>query len=216
MLCAEMRNGTAEKRVAQAHAQLGTSILSGVQTVDDLQKLVPADCEGILSFGLCGGLRPDRPVVGQTLIASNLVGPDDESYQPDKDWNHRLFLVTHAYTQCWFSNGQFNTANTPEQRAVIYRKTYAWCIDDESLAVAQFAKARGIKFAILRTVSDAWDDDVSITSNLLNSQGGVNIWEVIKAMTSEPAIMIKIWRDYNTSMAELGTAAIQVGPTFQL
>jgi nucleoside phosphorylase len=205
-----------EEQLFRAHAPAGVSVLSGIQTVDDLQRLVPRECTGILSAGLCGGLRPDRPVVGQTLIASNLIGPDDESYQPDKDWNHRLFMVTHAYTQCWFSNGQFNSANTPEQRAAIYHKTYAWCIDDESLAVAQFAKARGIKFAILRTVSDAWNDDVSVTSSLLNKNGGVNIWEVIKAMTSEPTIMIKIWRDYNTSMAELGTAVIQVGPTFQL
>jgi nucleoside phosphorylase len=205
-----------EKQIALAHAGADVIVLSGIQTVETLDKIVPGSCTGILSFGLCGGLRQTLPVVGQTLIASRLVGPNDEIYEPDRDWNHRLFLKTHAYTQCWYSNGTFNTSNTPTQRASIWRATFAWCVDDESLAVAQFARARGIKFTILRTVSDAWDDDVSITSNLLNSKGGVDVWQVIKAATSNPSTMIKIWRDYSTSVAELGTAAIQVGQSFQL
>ena len=204
-----------EAAIAKAHASKGTLILTGIQTEASLQTLVPTTCTAILSFGLCGGLRPNLPIVGQTLIASSLTDPNKEIYVPDQSWNHRLFAATHAYTQSWFSNGQFNTADTPAQRQAIYKQTGAWCIDDESLAVAQFAQARKIPFAILRTVSDAWNDNVAITGKLLNAQGGVDIVATIKAFATDPEDMIKIWRDYNLSIAELGTAAIEVGPSFQ-
>ena len=203
-----------EADVATAHAAPDVLVLTGVQTTEDLQRAVPPTCTAILSFGLCGGLRPVRPVVGQTLIASHLSGPQGDIYAPDPAWNHRLFTATHAYTQPWYSNGAYNTANTPAQRAALYAQTAAWCVDDESLAVARFAKAFGIPFAILRTVSDQWDEDVSITATMLTASGGINIWSVIKGAVSDPAALIRIGREYALSIGELGVTAVEVGPNF--
>ena len=184
-----------EADIARIHSK-DSLVLSGIQTVEMLQKNVPNDCTGIMSFGMCGGLRPGSPVVGQTLIASYLVGPNDETYSPDEHWVRRLFGQTYAYVQPWFSNGQFNTADTPAQRAAIYSSSRAWCIDDESLDVARFAKTRGIPFVILRNVSDQWNDDVSIAATLLNSSGGVNPWQVFKAVITDPIDLIRIGRAY--------------------
>ena len=203
-----------ESQVAAAHAAAGTTLLSGDLKVADLDRLVPATCDAILSFGLCGGLRPALPVVGQTIIASRLIGPEGETYEPDLAWVRRLFAATHAYTQPYFSNGLFDTADTPAQRAALYDRYGGRVIDDESLYVAQFAASRKIPFAVLRNVSDQWDDDVQVTAHLLNSSGGVDMAAVLRALVSDPAAMIKIWRAYNLSIAELGTAAVEVGPSF--
>ena len=91
----------------------------------------------------------------------------------------------------------------------------AWCIDDESLAVAKFAKARKIPFVILRNVSDQWNDDVSITATLLTAGGGVNPWAVFKAVVEDPVTMIEIGRNYEKCKTELNVTAVQIGSTFQ-
>lgn len=203
-----------EYQIAKAHSGPSVTVLTGVQTISDLEKHCPSDTQAVLSFGMCGGLRPYLPVVGQTILASVLVDADNNLYYPDLDWTKRLFAATHAYTQRYFSNDQYNTSNTPAQKAEFWQKYQAWAMDDESLAVARFAQKHRISFAICRNISDAWNDNVSITANLLNSIGDVNIWNVIKAITTDPDDMIKIWRNYNLSNSELGVAAVQLGPNF--
>ncbi len=203
-----------EYDIAKAHTIGDVTILTGVQTVFDLEGHVPSDAQAILSFGMSGGIRPGLPVVGQTVIASHLIDPDKRVYHPDPIWVKRLFHTTHAYVQPWFSSGLYNTANDPQQRAELYQNYQAWCIDDESLAVAQFAQKHGLSWAIVRNVSDAWNDNVNITNGLLNSKGDVDPWAVIKAFTTDPEDMIKIWRHYQLSNAELGVTAIQLGPHF--
>lgn len=204
-----------EYDIVKAHAGSDVTILTGVQTVSDLEAHVPSQCQAILSFGMSGGLRTHLPVVGQTVIASHLVDPEGHVYQPTQTWRKRLFQATHAYVQPYYSSGLYNTANTPKERLALYDKYQAWCIDDESLAVAQFALKHKLAWNIVRNVSDAWNDNVNITAGLLNSTGNVDIWNVIKAFATDPEDMIKIWRNYNLSNAELGVAAVQLGPTFQ-
>ena len=204
-----------EYDIARTHAAPDTFIIDGVQTVETLQQKIPSACSAIMSFGMCGGLSPTLPIVGQTLIASHLVGPIGELYLPDRAWSDRLYAATKAYVQPWYSSGKFSEANTPEQRAKFYRWTNAWCIDDESLAVAKFAALRKIPFVILRNVSDQWDDNVAITATLLTATGGVDPWEVIRAFVSDPIEMAQIGLDYEKCKAELNVTAIQIGETFQ-
>jgi nucleoside phosphorylase len=160
------------------------------------------------------------PVIGQIFIGDVLIGPQGETYQADPAWRCRLFAKTKAYERHWYSSGLFNTANTPAERTSLYKSTGAWVIDDESLFVAQFAKARGIPFQILRSVSDAASDTVPPAArNALNQNGSSDIEEVLKSILTDPAQipdLIRIGNEYYQSLAELRTAAIQIGPTFQL
>ena len=203
-----------EYQVATKYAVTGTLILTGIKTVADLDCEVLPECEAIMSFGMCGGLRPKLPIVGQTVIATRLIGPNGEAYECDLAWRRKLFAITNYYAQPYYSSGLFNQANTPAQRAALYAQTNAWCIDDESLWVAQFAAKRNIPFAIMRNVSDAWNDDVSITSNILNASGGIDPMAVLKAVVTEPVNMVKIGIHYEISQRALEAAAQKVGPSF--
>lgn len=211
-----------ELEIAQAHFKTA-KFISGKQNLESLDLQVGKDCTAIASFGMCGGIRPAYPVVGQTLIATELIGPAGEFYQCDPDWNHRIFLWTRAYMERWYSNGQYDTCNNEAERQAAYAKTLAWCIDDESLCVAQLAKARNIPFVIVRTVSDAFLDDVSITSKILNDEGDVDIVTLLKKIAEDlkdpagpEAAFIKIWRNYNLCKTELGVAATQLASDFRL
>lgn len=193
----------------------GTLVLQGVYSAEQLGAAVPASCTGIASFGMCGGLRSRLPIVGQTLIAWPLITPAG-NFQPDEAWTRRLFSATRAYCQPYFSSGEFNTADTPAQRAALFARYGAWAIDDESFAVAGFAAARKIPFVVMRNVSDAWDDNVSITSNTLTRGGDVDPLAVIEDLVEDPAGMAKIGAHYLTSNAELRTAAAMAGAAMQL
>jgi hypothetical protein len=209
----------AESAIATTYAAPGTLVLSGIQTIASLQKLVPANCTGIISFGLCGGLSPQARI-GQIFLGDVLYGPQGETYDADPVWGHRLFLKTKAYMQHWYSSGIFNQADDPAQRAALFKATTAWIIDDETLAVAQFARVRGISFQMMRSVSDGANDTVPPAArNALNSDGSSNIEEVLVSVAADPAQLpdlIRIGEEYYQSLAELRTAAIMIGPAFQV
>ena len=202
-----------EYDIAKAHAANDVLVLTGIQKVEDLEKLCGDDCEFIISFGMCGGIGPG-PVVGQTILASYLLGPDGAIYIPNKTWNHILKNQTGAQFVPWLSTGQFNQSNTPEQRKALYNTTGALAMDDETLFVAQFAEKKKIRWTVCRNVSDAYQDNVAIASNLLNAAGNVDVWNVIKAFATDPKDMIKLWENYNISNKGLGITGIQLGPYF--
>jgi nucleoside phosphorylase len=213
MLCIKtgMKN---EFDVATKHAAPSTLVLTGIQMVEDLERSVPKECEAIMSFGMFGGLRPGAPVVSQTVIASKLIGPDGETYEVDHAWKQRLFEATRFFVQPYYSSGKFNEASTPVQRATIYGRTGAWCVDDESLWVAQFAKARKIPFVIARNCSDQWDQDVSVTSAMLTAKGGVDPLSVLKGIVTSPITMARIAYDYARSQSALEKFAEKIAPGF--
>jgi hypothetical protein len=203
-----------ESDVAMKYAAPSALVLTGIQMVEDLEKSVPKDCEAIMSFGMCGGLRPAAPIVGQTIIASRLIGPDGETYEVDHAWKQRLFETTRFFVQPYYSSGRYNEANTPAQRATLYGRTGAWCVDDESLWVARFAKARNIPFVIARNCSDQWDQDVSVTSAMLTSKGGVDLVAIFKGVVTSPITMGRIALSYAKSQSELEKFAEKIAPGF--
>lgn len=214
-----------EDRVAKTYAAKDVLVLTGEYTADQLAALRPQNCSGIVSFGLCGGLWTGAQI-GQAFIYDTIVTPT-ASFACDAAWRRRLFAATKYYeAHCW-SSGDFNTANTVEERAALYSRTRCQVIDDESFAVAEFASRLGVPLMGLRVVSDGAEDDLPpAVLDALNSNGTTNIWDVVDSLFTEPidpatkqlqvAELIKTAGEYNTSVAELRTAIVQAGPQLQL
>ncbi len=175
-------------------------VLSGAMTPIQLEQRAYWTATKIVSFGLCGGLKPGVKV-GEALIAAHLRTPEGT-------------FDTGNHGVPWFSDGKFNQANTPAQREYIYKHTGAWAIDDESYSVAIVAARRKIPFSIARVVSDQWDQDVQFTANLLSPTGGINFGNVTAAVLKHPLAMLRIWNDYNTSMKALKLLAQRLAPGF--
>lgn len=211
---------TSEFRIAKRYADPSVLVLTGMLTVADLQRAVPSNATGIISFGLCGGLS-GRIKVGWPVIASVVDTPDGE-FLADADWQNRLHRCTGAPGVRWWSSGQFNTADTKPQRDALFAQTRCEVIDDETYAVAQFAGERGICFAALRTASDA---DTGPTSTLppavvdaLNANGTDNIEAVIKSVVKDPEQIFGLIATafaYIESLDALKKVAAQVGGNFQ-
>jgi hypothetical protein len=201
-----------ECRLAQRHVGPDNLILTGIQSAQDLERLVPKACAGIISVGLCGGLRPLAPRVAQVLVCRELALPGGRLVAADHNWAARLLLATRATQARWYSSGEFNQANTQGERDQLFIDTGAWAIDDETYHVALFAQARGIPWAGLRSVSDAYDDDVSIASKMLRADGTPDPWEVFKGVVTNPIALMTIYANYQKSMVTLETALRNAGP----
>ena len=187
-----------------------------------LTRHLSKDCDAILTLGVCGGLAPndhDVPIqIGQAFIYDRCVTPNG-SYEADPAWRKRFFAATKYYEAPVFSSGQFNTANTADQRAALFAKYGCPLIDDETFAVAQVAQKRCIAWGGVRVVSDI------TTSNLppavidaLNPNGTVNLWDIFTSLVGNPAQVPDLWQtaiNGKRSFDELDTACIQAGPHFQ-
>lgn len=213
-----------EQKIAQYYADPSVMILTGLYTADDLEKAVPQNCTAILSFGVCGGLTISAQI-GQAFIYWGVVTPT-MTYYSDPDWRKRFFGATnYMERRCW-SSGNFNTANTVAQRQALFQNTSCWIIDDESMAIAQFAANRKIPFCGLRTVSDGAQDNLPpAVINALNPNGSDNVLDVIESLWEEPIDpvthqwqlpeLVKTAMNAKKSYDELDTACIAVGRKFQ-
>jgi adenosylhomocysteine nucleosidase len=211
---------SSEEAIAKIYAPKGALVLSGALDMKALSQAVPPSCTGIISFGLCGGLWTGAQI-GQAFVYYAIKIPSIA--QPifcDEGWRQRLFDLTHYYECKCCSSGEFNTANTIEERATLYTQTDCKVIDDETFAVAQVAQARKIPFIGLRVVSDGAEDNLPpAVIDALNSNGSFNLWNVAESVVTDPAqisALIKTAGEYEKSKAELRTAAIQLGPTWGL
>jgi adenosylhomocysteine nucleosidase len=206
-----------EFQIAKAFTGPNTLVLTGIQTAADIEKQMPADCMGIMSFGLCGGLA-DGVEVGATFLATNVVC-NDGTFQADAAWNARIYTKVRASEVHWWSTGEFNTADSLAERLAIWHKTGCVVIDDETYAVAVAAKKRGIPFVACRVVSDGNKSPAlpDAARNALDATGNANIEEVFASLAKDPSqlpAMLEIAREYNVSIGELRTVAALIGPTF--
>jgi adenosylhomocysteine nucleosidase len=206
-----------EDKIVRRFAAPDAMCLTGSISVDDLDKMIGPDCEAIISVGVCGGLSPFVQV-GQAVICSTLLTPNGQ-YVADPAWRERLFAATKYYEVRWWSSGAFNTANTVLERRQLCGQTGCKVIDDETVAVAEFAKRRGIAFQALRTVSDGAEDNLPpAVLNALNADGSDNIWNVVKSVVTDPEqipALVKTAIEAKKSYDELRTACLAVGSEFQ-
>lgn len=212
---------SAEVATAKQAASFDTLVLSGIMDVAAFEAQVPSTVTGILSFGLCGGLVPGLPVGGVAL--ANVLIDGKTIYRPNGLWTGRLAQALGVKPVPYFSTGEFDLADTPDQRAELHTLYGASAIDDESGPMAQFAQRRGIPFAILRVVSDAYNDTVPLAArHAINPDGSSNVGSIIAWLEAHPDQagtelwdLVKIAGDYNQSLSVLVQCGQQVGEWFQ-
>jgi adenosylhomocysteine nucleosidase len=117
------------------------------------QALVQEGAQGLISFGLAGGLKPGL-VPGSIVVPTSVIE------------GHRVFPADYALMS--FLGGSTGAplyagqkiAATVHDKALIYSRNNPDAIDLESGAVARVAQARGLPFAVLRAVADPWNADL--------------------------------------------------------
>ena len=173
---------------------------------------------GLLSFGVCGGLDPTFKV--GDLILANSVTSAQGTYIADPAWNRRVMTMLRGnkawprvfLAPCYSDPNRWIT--TPAARAQFYSKTGCEFCDTESYAVAQIGAMRGIPFITIRAVSDDASSIVVDDPNEMNPDGTVDIWRGISDFFDDPADTIASARGFSTALETLRAAVSVLSPTY--
>ena len=144
------------------------------------EALVQEGAQGLISFGLAGGLKPG--LVAGSIVVPTAVLEGNRVYPAD----YALMAFLGGSTGAPIYAGQ-KIAQTAHDKALIYRRSHPDAIDLESGAVARVAQARGLPFAVLRAVTDPADADLPPVATLaLKPDGSLDFAAIARSVLRRP------------------------------
>tara|TARA_Y100001936_G_C16089733_1_gene684968 strand:- start:1520 stop:2206 length:687 start_codon:yes stop_codon:yes gene_type:complete len=151
---------------------------------------IAAGCEGLVSFGLAGGLDPSLEA-GSLIVADTVIGPDGTKVQTDKYWREYIGEVFEE-NEVSFKTGAIlglnEIAYSAETKKDLFQGTKAMCVDMESHAVIREASIKNIPFLGLRVVADTANDEVPhAAAYALLPDGAVNYGSLLMALAKKPS-----------------------------
>ncbi len=123
------------------------------------RRLVEAGADGLVSFGLAGGLDPEL-APGTAILPAAILDEDGTRFDCAGDWRDGLASRDPAL-QCVDA---LATVSRPlasvEAKAALRARTGASAADMESAAVARAAMEAGLPFLAIRAISDRAGDTI--------------------------------------------------------
>lgn len=204
-----------EARIAAAD---GVTVLVGggdnIRLAADLERAA-ASADGLLSFGVAGGLQPGvKP--GDTRVAAGLIAPDGSRFQPDQAWTRALS------SKIGVPAAVFAAVDAPladvASKAAVYRATGAATVDMESHIVARAAVHYGITFAAIRVVTDPAERSLPHAATVgMRSDGKVDLAAILRSLGRHPGqvpSLIRTGLDARVAFAALLRCRQLLGPGF--
>ncbi len=162
--------------------------------------LVAAGAQGLLSFGLAGGLDPALGA-GAVLLpraVTDGTGIVHRAYDP---WRERLAALTRgrSATHPLIVDGALlsltEPLRTPVTKSQARARTGAVAVDMESFAIASVAIEQGVKFAVARVVVDTAAD--SLPRSVLQAtdrRGEVSYPALLRGLIRRPPEILDLLR----------------------
>lgn len=151
---------------------------------------IAAGCDGLVSFGLAGGLDPVLPS-GSLVVADAVICADGSKIQTDRSWVDGIKAVLEVNNIPYVVGGILGLdeiAFLPETKRSLFEGTGALCVDMESHAVVHAASMEAIPFLALRVVADTASDEIPrAASQALAPDGGVQMGTLALALAKNPA-----------------------------
>ncbi|MEE8123260.1 MAG: nucleoside phosphorylase [Alphaproteobacteria bacterium] len=120
--------------------------------------LIEAGADGLVSFGMAGGLSP-RLGPGALVLADTVRAPDGKSVTTSASWRQRLTALAGAAVPLAVGTilGVAHPVAAPRAKEGLFRETGALAVDLESHGVAAAAAEAGLPFIVIRALADpAW------------------------------------------------------------
>jgi hopanoid-associated phosphorylase len=157
-----------------------------------LEKAISERTRGIISFGICGGLRPDlKP---GTCIVGTAVLFDGSPYKADAAWTKKIAACL-PQAELGLVTGSRTVVADPREKRALQEATGAIAADMESHVVAQIAEKHGLPFAILRAVADPAHQKLPAAAiHGMKPDGSTDVRGVLKSLSSEPGQMTELMR----------------------
>jgi adenosylhomocysteine nucleosidase len=184
-------------------------------------RLARDGAEGLLSFGLAGGLDPSV-APGTVIAAASVRSPIGETFATDPAWHVRFLSLIATRPRPLVAD----IASTAEPVATIAAKralfaaTGAVGVDMESMGIARAARAARLPFLAVRVICDPAMRTVPDTAILaVGPAGRVRASVILAQITRRPGDLpglVCLMRDYRNAKARLRHVAAIGLPSFGL
>jgi len=172
------------------------------------QYLIEAGAEGVVSFGVAGGLDPH--LAPGDLVIANEVDLGGASLKADEEWGkriHNLLPKARMGVVCAAPDAVL----TPAAKAHLHAESGGLTIDLESGAVAEVCAAAGKPFAVIRAVADPAGRTIpEFALKGLAEDGRTRALPVILGLLGRPhklPALLGLARDNRAALEALGAAA---------
>jgi adenosylhomocysteine nucleosidase len=178
-----------------------------------LDQAILDGADGLVSFGLAGGLAPQLPP-GTLIVANEVVDPSGERHPVDQAWAATLRRATGAFDGAIL--GALVPAASAAAKAALFARTGALAVDLESLAVVRAAQRSGLKFIVVRAVADSAGRDLPPAALVaLRPDGTADLRRILWSVAQRPgqiAGLIGLAQDARRALGALRRAAGQLRP----
>jgi adenosylhomocysteine nucleosidase len=175
----------------------GVTVVCGggqIQLRRSLEAAIRQGCNGVLSFGIAGGLAPHlKP--GACVVARNIIS-DGGRYPSDSAWANSLIGMVQSGTSRFNARqgvlfGDIAGSDVPvasvEAKRKIHAHTGAVAVDMESHVAARIAVEHGVPFAAFRVITDPSDRALPPAALVAtNAEGGVDFQAIIRSLIRHP------------------------------
>jgi len=202
-----------EARIA---ARLGVPVVcggDGTHLEKSLARAMAAGCNGLISFGVAGGLAPGLQP-GTCIIGSSVI--DDREARPtDARWSQRLRRIIPD-TEYGPLLGVREPIAFSGDKSALHEKTGALAVDMESHVVARAAARHGVPLAAIRVVVDPVERTIPRSALAgTRADGTIDPLAVVRSLMRYPRDLMGIIRmslDARAARATLVQGSTLLGP----
>ena len=202
-----------EARIA---ARLGVPVVcggDGTHLEKSLARAMAAGCNGLISFGVAGGLAPGLQP-GTCIIGSSVID-DGEERPTDARWSQRLRRII-PYTEYGPLLGVREPIAFSGDKSALHEKTGALAVDMESHVVARAAARHGVPLAAIRVVVDPVERTIPRSALAgTRADGTIDPLAVVRSLMRYPRDLMGIIRmslDARAARATLVQGSTLLGP----
>ena len=162
----------------------GRTLASSLANAIKETRLHEHGCEGLISFGVAGGLdpflRPGTCVVGSTIVSVN------GSIKTDPSWSEILLRKIPGAVRGAIIGVPAPVAR-PEDKRALYEQTGAVAVDMESHTVARLASKHELPMAAIRVITDpAVRSLPACAVSAMRPNGTTDVLAMIRSVLARP------------------------------
>jgi len=177
-----------------------------LQLMRSIELAVRQGCQGVISFGIAGGLAP-KLKAGAYVIGRNII-TENGRYASHHGWAQSLLEMVLGATDRnaasrHVSIGDIAGSDAPvastEAKRSLHKRTGAVAVDTESHIAARIAAEHRLPFAAFRVVTDPCDHALPPAAMVaIRPDGTVNVGAVMRSLARHPRqlpTLVRLARD---------------------